>query len=359
MSSLTDTLFGSTNSSDYAVNYTKATASDLTSDIGNLLSAYKNTQGDVLSFEQQYRPQYTALNLSDIGQYGQGYSQLGGQLGLQGVSQVQQARMGELYGQGQLASGARGVMQALSPEQASLISQAQQRANTAYASSQGLNAQETRAAQQAAREGAAASGRLGGNAAIAQEVLNRESYLQSKRSEADTARQNAYNLASQFYTTPGMQLITQQPYGLQLGSSYLSSAQQSLGASTPQLFSSDTALNIGATERGNVLAASTATQANAANVAAAKTSATGQIISGIAEGAGTAAAGIAMASDRRVKKDIEKIGETKMGLPIYTFKYKDGNKTQMGVMAQDVEKKIPKAVSNRNGIKMVNYSLIK
>jgi hypothetical protein len=132
-------------------------------------------------------------------------------------------------------------------------------------------------AQQAAREGAAASGRLGGNAAIAQEVLNRESYLQSKRSEADTARQNAYNLASQFYTTPGMQLITQQPYGLKLGSSYLTAAQQSLGASTPQLFSSDTALNIGATERGNVLAAGTATQANAANVAAAKTTAASQI----------------------------------------------------------------------------------
>jgi hypothetical protein len=268
---------GKGSSSNYSVSYTPATSSDLTSDIGNLLSAYKNTQGDILSFEQQYRPQYAALNLADIGQYAQGYSQLGGELGLQGINQVQQARMGELYGQGQLASGARGVMQALSPEQASLISQAQQRANTAYASSQGLNAQETRLAQQAAREGAAASGRLGGNAAIAQEVLNRESYLQSKRSEADTARQNAYNLASQFYTTPGMQLITQQPYGLQLGSSYLTAAQQSLGASTPQLFSSDTALNIGATERGNVLAASTATQANAANVAAAKTTAASQI----------------------------------------------------------------------------------
>jgi hypothetical protein len=264
-------------SSNYSVSYTPATSSNLTSDIGNLLSAYKNTQGDILSFEQQYRPQYGALNLADIGQYGQGYSQLGGELGLQGINQVQQARMGELYGQGQLASGARGVMQALSPEQASLISQAQQRANTAYASSQGLNAQETRLAQQAAREGAAASGRLGGNAAIAQEVLNRESYLQGKRQEADTARQNAYNLASQFYTTPGMSLITQRPYGLELGSSYLTAAQQSLGASTPQLFSSDTALNIGATERGNALAASTATQANAANVAAAKTTAASQI----------------------------------------------------------------------------------
>jgi len=353
MSSLSDSFFGSTSSSDYAVDYEKATQGDLTSDISKLLGAYKSTQGDVLDFERTYRPQYAALNISDIGQYGTGYSQLGGQLGLQGVSQVQQARMGELYGQGQLASGARGVMQALSPEQASLVSQAQQRANAAYRLSQGLTAEETRSAQQAAREAAAASGRLGGNAAIAQEVLNRESYLQGKRTEADTARQNAYNQASQFYSTPGMQLITQTPTGLTLGQSYLTSAQQSLGASTPQLFSSDTALNIGATERGNVLSAKTATQANKANVSASKISATGNIISGVAQGIGSAA------SDRRVKKDIEKIGETKMGLPIYTFKYKGDNKTQMGVMAQDVEKEIPKAVSSRNGIKMVNYSLIK
>ena len=354
MSSLSKSLFGKTKTSDYSVDYTKATQSDLSSDISNLLGAYSSNQAGILGFESTYRPQYAALNLSDVGQYASGYSQMGGQLGMEGVGQVQQARMGELYGQGQLASGARGVMQALSPEQASLVSQATSRASDAYASSQGLNAQETRAAQQSAREAAASSGRLGGNKAIASEVLNRESYLQSKRAESDTARQNAYNQASQFYSTPGMQLITQTPTGLTLGQSYLTSGQQSLGSSTPQLFSADTALNIGATERGNVLSAKTATQANVANVSAAKTTATGNVISGVAQGIGAA-----KSSDRRVKKDIEKIGETKMGLPIYTFKYKGSNKTEMGVMAQDVEKKIPKAVSSRNGIKMVNYSLIK
>jgi len=49
-------------------------------------------------------------------------------------------------------------------------------------------------------------------------------------------------------------------------------------------------------------------------------------------------------SDKRLKHDTERVGYTDDGLPIYTFKYNGDNKTQMGVMAQDVEKKHPDAV---------------
>jgi hypothetical protein len=49
-------------------------------------------------------------------------------------------------------------------------------------------------------------------------------------------------------------------------------------------------------------------------------------------------------SDKRLKHDAERVGYTDDGLPIYTFKYNGDNKTQMGVMAQDVEKKHPDAV---------------
>lgn len=334
------------------VSYTPATAQDLTSDIGKLLQAYQKTQPGILAFERQYRPQYGALNLADIGQYATGYAGLGGQLGLQGVGQVQQARMGELYGQGQLASGARGVMQTLSPEQAALIEQATQRAERAYAGSQYLTPEESRQATQAAREAASARGMLESQGAIASEILSRESYKQAKRAEADQARTNAYNMAQGFYQSPGMSLITQTPYGLQLGSSYLTAGQQSLGASTPQLFSPDTALNIGAAERGNVLSASTATAANKANIGSSLFS------SIVGAGAQIGAAKI-LASDRNVKTDIKKVGKTNAGLPIYTFKYKGENTTQMGVMAQDVEKKNPKAVGLINGIKGVDYSKIK
>ena len=51
---------------------------------------------------------------------------------------------------------------------------------------------------------------------------------------------------------------------------------------------------------------------------------------------GLASAGIGLFSDRRMKTDIERVGKTDEGTPIYTYKYKSGGPTQMGVMAQDV-----------------------
>ena len=49
-------------------------------------------------------------------------------------------------------------------------------------------------------------------------------------------------------------------------------------------------------------------------------------------------------SDERLKHDAKKIGETNDGLPIYSFKYNGDDRTQIGLMAQDVEKKKPEAV---------------
>jgi hypothetical protein len=52
----------------------------------------------------------------------------------------------------------------------------------------------------------------------------------------------------------------------------------------------------------------------------------------------------AMASDRRLKTDIKRVGQTDDGLPVYTFRYKSGGPVQMGVMAQDVAEVKPEAV---------------
>jgi hypothetical protein len=63
-------------------------------------------------------------------------------------------------------------------------------------------------------------------------------------------------------------------------------------------------------------------------------------------------------SDRRAKHDIKEIGKSHNGLPIYTFKYKgdDREQTHVGFMADEVEKKHPEAVGERNGMKTVDYS---
>jgi hypothetical protein len=60
-------------------------------------------------------------------------------------------------------------------------------------------------------------------------------------------------------------------------------------------------------------------------------------------------------SDERLKKDIKEIGKTHDGQPIYSYKYKNDDRTQIGLMAQDVEKKHPEAVGLLGGYKTVDY----
>lgn len=62
-----------------------------------------------------------------------------------------------------------------------------------------------------------------------------------------------------------------------------------------------------------------------------------------------------MASDRRLKTDITRVGTTEGGTPIYTYRYIWGGPVQMGVMAQDV----PEAASDMgNGFLGVDYSKV-
>jgi len=63
-----------------------------------------------------------------------------------------------------------------------------------------------------------------------------------------------------------------------------------------------------------------------------------------------------MFSDRRLKENVERVGETDEGTPIYTYNYKGDPQIHMGVMAQDVEKENPDAVvTHPSGFKMVDY----
>ncbi|MCZ7488542.1 tail fiber domain-containing protein [Rhizobium rhizogenes] len=71
---------------------------------------------------------------------------------------------------------------------------------------------------------------------------------------------------------------------------------------------------------------------------------------------GLGAAGI-MASDRRVKKDIKKVGKL-MGHNLYEYHYRgerDDGRRHVGVMAQEAEKKRPDAIREIGGVKHVDY----
>jgi hypothetical protein len=73
--------------------------------------------------------------------------------------------------------------------------------------------------------------------------------------------------------------------------------------------------------------------------------------------AGTGATAAIKYSDERLKTDIRKVAETDNDLPIYSYRYKSGGPKEIGLMAQDVEKKVPGAVlTDPKGWKMVNYA---
>ena len=71
---------------------------------------------------------------------------------------------------------------------------------------------------------------------------------------------------------------------------------------------------------------------------------------------GLASAGIGLFSDRRLKTDIRRVGQTDEGTPIYTYRYVWGGPVQMGVMAQDVP---DAAVMTPSGFLAVDYGEVR
>lgn len=248
---------------------------DIAKDISSYVSGMSGALPQILSQEQQFRPQFQGLNLGDIQSFLTG---AGGQQGIFGLSNqaaqqagmglgdARQAELGQMTGQAGLT---RGLMQALSPEQAGVVQGFNTEAQRALAASQMISPQEQRGYQQTAREGAAAAGRLGGNAAIASEIMGREDVFARKRAEAAQSGQNAYNVAQGFYTQPGLSLLSNAPLSYQQGQQFINTGLGAIGSGTPQLFDTSVGLNLGAAQRSNQLAAATANaQAKAAQNAA-------------------------------------------------------------------------------------------
>jgi len=89
---------------------------------------------------------------------------------------------------------------------------------------------------------------------------------------------------------------------------------------------------------------------------------TTQFLANIAEGTGALSGSntsqtqpSSFFSDERLKEDIEPIGETYDGQKIYKYRYKGQEGKQIGLVAQDVERKHPDAVGSSQGFKTVDY----
>jgi hypothetical protein len=264
-------------------------------DIGKFVQAYGKSLPQVLRFERQFRPEFQGLNLQDISGFLGG---VGGQQGLFGLSRMasqeagqqlgaaREAELGQMTGQAGLT---RGLMGALSPEQAAVVSGFASEAQRAQQAAQGVTPEQQRMYQQTAREGAQAAGRIGGNYAIASEIMGRENMMAQKRAEAAAAGGRAYEAAQGFYTQPGLALLSQQPLAYQTGQGMLGLGLGGMKQGTPGLISPDMGLNLGAAERQNMLAAQSANAQARASYSSGLFGGIGSMVGGAAAGLGTMA----------------------------------------------------------------------
>jgi len=80
---------------------------------------------------------------------------------------------------------------------------------------------------------------------------------------------------------------------------------------------------------------------------------------GIGSSLSGASSMLGVLSDVRAKENIKRVGSTDGGLPVYTYNYKGQNAVHMGVMAQEAEIANPASVTEINGLKHVNYSMVR
>jgi hypothetical protein len=188
-----------------------------------LLNYYRKNVPGFIGLQNRFGPRLMAQSLGQGEQYLTGVD---GQMGLFGLSRMAgeetgqtltDLRAAELAQQTGQTGLTRGLMAALSPEQAAVVQASAQEAERARASAQGVTPEEQRMYQQTAREAAQASGRLGGNSAIAAEIMGRENVMAAKRAEAAQAGQRAYSQAGEFYTNPGLQALRSAPQSYTAG----------------------------------------------------------------------------------------------------------------------------------------------
>jgi hypothetical protein len=234
-----------------------------------------------------------------------------------------------------------------------------------------LSAEAERNATQAARSGMAARGMATGSAGLGAELLSRDTYQRQRAAEdinfvggvmsderarfgasaqlsqAEQARklalgQDAYNfrlstnpklmlsgLGSPYanMTSNAMQMVSGAKFSPQYSGGQFSSAGGGMGG------------NMGMAAGGALTGAATGAMMGAA--AGGIGAIPGAIIGGLAGG------GAGYLSDERTKTDIKPLGKVTslLDLPAYEYRYKGEKKKRKGVMAQDVQKVLPEAVT--------------
>jgi hypothetical protein len=190
------------------------------------------------------------------------------------------------------------------------------------------------------------------NAAIANANLNNEQLSQLYNQQLQSAQLS--NQASNQQLAQN-QAIQQNPLNILQA---LRTGAQLNTANLPQVGTSQPG-QLANWQGADMLGAVTAQGQYDQSVYNAQAAANAQMMSaGIGAAGALGGAGIKAASDRRLKKNIKRIGTHVLGIGLYTWDYLWGQPFS-GVMADEVEQVMPEAiVMHPSGFKMVNYSML-
>lgn len=237
-----------------------------------------------------------------------------------------------------------------------------------------LSPEEEREAIQQARASMAARGMATGNAGIGAELLNRDRFVRQRRAEdlnlvgsvgaANEQRRVGYagQAAGLADAERARQLgLRQDAYNFSIGSN---PAMMALGMGSPYANMTPQAMQMVSGAQGlspmysggQFSGSGGGFNMAGAGMGALSGAASGAMIGSVVPGIGTVAGAIGGGllgglggglSDKREKTDIKKIdGPTNViGIPAYEYRYKGEKKKRKGVMAQDVQKVLPEAVT--------------
>lgn len=218
-------------------------------------------QERLISSERQFRPEYAELNLLDLNSYLFGTGDAQGILETQGQAARQAEgirsetataqREADIADVEALGGRATEALRNADPYNASLLARQNELTQTLYDQAERVTPQQARRAEQIAREGSSARGRINDNVSLFAEALGREDILRENREEAQRAGVRTLGMNQSTAADPFQAILgrpaTSQAYGAQFGSQ----AQSLLGSSTPQLFNPDTGINLALQNNAN------------------------------------------------------------------------------------------------------------
>ena len=342
-----------TESTSTATSAPNAQAGALYGDILNQLQGYVQQNPNAPTYQGQQVAQFTPDQLAAMNTVNQA----------QGAYKPYLQQAGQFAQQAGSAITPGQISDAMNPYQQQVIDTTM--AQMGQKNAQQMSSLKGTEAQQGAFGGSRAAvteATLGGqqnmNAASTLAGLNSQNYSQAvaqaqgNRAAAGTGAQLESGLGTQSMQLP-MYGAQQQ---LQTGAQQQQLAQQNLNVPyqqwlqqqswTPQMLQFEAGLGTGV-----------GSQMGGTSTNAGTTTNTPAQASPWMQAAGMGLSAAMMFSDKRAKENIEPVGHLNDGQKIYKYNYKGDPHTQIGLIAQEVERKHPEAVGESNGLKTVNYDL--